>query len=102
MLFKGQYNTLYKQTEVQLNIAYIRQLKICMTIHAQPMYLCVTHYHITVYLLYILTFDYNCRRPKADDRVRFQSPDDAITFDGFENPISKDPGGKHIIVIMIL
>ena len=42
---------------------------------------------------------YRC--PKADDRVRFQSPDDAITFDGFENPISKDPGGKYIIAIMI-
>ena len=55
-----------------------------------------------MYLLYLLTLNYNCRRPKADDRVRFQSPDDAITFDGFENPISKDPGGKHSIAIMIL
>ena len=36
------------------------------------------------------------RRPKADDRVHFQSPDDAVTFDGFENPMSKDPSSKSL------
>ena len=39
------------------------------------------------------------RRPKADDRVHFQSPDDAVTFDGFENPMSKDPSCEHISTI---
>ena len=42
------------------------------------------------------------RRPKADDRVHFQSPDDAVTFDSFENPMSKDPYSKHIIARDIL
>ena len=34
------------------------------------------------------------RRPKSDDKVHFQSPDDAVTFDGFENPMSKDPSSE--------
>ncbi|XP_065903162.1 uncharacterized protein [Dysidea avara] len=31
------------------------------------------------------------RRPKASDKVHFQSSNDAVTIDGFENPMSKDP-----------
>ena len=51
--------------------------------------------YIAVNLLYTQLLLH--RRPKADDRVHFQSPDDAVTFDGFENPMSKDPSSKHII-----
>ena len=40
------------------------------------------------------------RRPKADDRVHFQSPDDAVTFDGFENPMSKDPSSEYTVIII--
>ena len=35
------------------------------------------------------------RRPKSGDRVHFQSPDDAVTFDGFENPMNKEPTSKN-------
>ena len=60
----------------------------------------LTSMYIAMNLLYTQLLLH--RRPKADDRVHFQSPDDAVTFDGFENPMSKDPSSKHIIARDIL
>ena len=38
------------------------------------------------------------RRPKASDKVHFQSSNDAVTIDGFENPMSKDPSSKSFTI----
>ena len=42
-------------------------------------------------LAQILTLLQFHRRPKAYDKIHFQSPDDAVTFDGCENPEFGNP-----------